>query len=897
MSKKIVALLTACCLIFGTWLHGLGGGQASAADETADNMLAAPRSLSLGTDGRSRLYPDDWYPGFKDEEGRFLHDFSYAGYHRGEAPIPQIDPSTGMDVTKAPYHADRTGSRDATAAIQQAIHDAAAKGGGVVYLPEGTYQVNPPAGKDYALNIPASHIVLKGAGMNKTFIYNAAENMKGKDIIRVGNGDWKKTNVTTQLRKSVSEPTVLLPVEDAGGFAVGDYVLITFDTTPEFLAELGMHNKWASRLGRVEPLFYRQIVAVDAENRTITVDIPTRYPLKVRDHITITKTESPISEVGIEDFSISNIQNSKSGLGEDDFKVEGTAGYESDNSKVINVIAAADSWIRNISTYKPAGNSTYHILSKGIILDRTKNVTVDQVTMEHPQYRGANGNGYLYQFIGNDNLIANSHAVGARHSFTFANFSANGNVMHNVYSENSSLLTDFHMYLSMANLIDNMTLNGDGISAITRDYGSSETNRHGVVTTESVFWNTTGQAAHPSKSANGIIVESEQFGHGYVIGTKGAVTGVNVQITGSIADTDTRPFDMAEGIGQGERLTPQSLFSDQFERRDRRFDWGLSSLLVNGEAIDGMQFLRTSYTYTLPYGSTLTPTIQAAALASDAEISITQPSGTSGTGIIRVTKDGISQEYQVNLRVAENPALPKSLAFEPDRSASGWRAVGNAINAGSSGQLKAYITMNSGEVVHAGQEGIPVQYTVDHKQLGTLRGNIFTAKKPGIVNITAESKLGGVTVKKTEAFEIKEAMQGPEGKLAEIAAVTASADDGNVPANAVDRDPDSRWSAEGSGQYLLLELDREQWVDQVSILFYNGNQRVNYFDLEVSGDGIHYEKVLERAASHKYHPNRIETFEFAPVKAKFIKYAGEGNELNGWNSILEIWVHKADDEN
>lgn len=81
-----------------------------------------------------------------------------------------------------------------------------------------------------------------------------------------------------------------------------------------------MQNKWASRLGKVEPIFYRQIVAVDPKAKTLTLDIPTRYPLKLRDDITITKTEAPIMEVGLEDFSIANVENSKPGLGEDDFK-------------------------------------------------------------------------------------------------------------------------------------------------------------------------------------------------------------------------------------------------------------------------------------------------------------------------------------------------------------------------------------------------------------------------------------------------------------------------------------------------------------------------------------------------------------------------------------------------
>ncbi|RIX46564.1 hypothetical protein D3P08_26100 [Paenibacillus nanensis] len=887
MKTRLLFMMMTACLLVSTIMTGSQGKLAYAA-----GTAVPPGTIPLEADGRTQLYPDDWYPGLEDAEGRFLHDFSYAGYHRGEAPLPTVELTGSIDVTKTPYFADSTGQTDSTAAIQQAINDVSAAGGGVVYLPEGTYKLNPPPGQAYALGINASNVVLKGAGVGKTFLYNASEYMKQKDIIRIGGGDWVKTDTSAKLRKSLTKPTVLLPVNHAEGFAVGDYVLITFDTTQEFLAELGMQNKWASRLGKVEPIFYRQIVAVDEAHNTLTIDIPTRYPLKIRDNITITKTAAPISEIGLEDFSIANVQNSKSGLGEDDFKVEGTAGYETDNAKVINVIAAANSWIRNISTYKPEGNSTYHILSKGIILDRTKNITVDHVTMQYPQYRGANGNGYLYQLIGNDNLITDSNAVGARHSFTYANFSANGNVLHNVYSENSFYLTDFHMYLSMANLIDNMTVNGDAISAITRDYGSSATNRHGVVTTESVFWNTTGLKAHSSK--NGIIVESEQFGNGYVIGTKGPVNGVNVQITGSIPEADTKPFDMAIGIGEGERLSPQSLYEDQFARRNSQLALGLASVLVNGEPVEGVQFLKTAYSIVLPYGTKDTPTLEATPFASSASIRIEQPAGPNGTGTIQVANNGQTQEYKVTFQVAANPALPKSITLSPDRSVLGWRTTSDAISAGNEGALKSLITLNNGDVTDPVLAGIKVKYTVDNKELGSIKGNVFKAKKPGTIKITATAKMNGVTVSASRTFTVLEPMAEPEGKLAAIRQVTASANDGNLPIHTMDRDPDSRWSADGIGQYLLVELEKAQRIDQVSILFYNGNTRYSTFDIEVSEDGVHFEKILDHQKSRKPSPNSIENFPFPkPVKAKFIKFVGYGNELNGWNSILEFWAHKA----
>lgn len=856
----------------------------------ADPAMTAevPEYLSLEADGRSRLYPEGWYPGYEDSKGRFLHDFSYAGYQRGEKAIPETDTTNSIDVTKAPYNADRTGKNDATLAIQGAIDDAAQNGGGVVYLPEGTYKVNPQEGKNYSLALHSSNVVVKGAGMNKTFIYNATENMKQKSILYVGNGDWKKTSVSTLLKKDELEPTVLLTVEDASKFQVDDYVLIDFITTQDFLLELGMQNKWASRLGNNDPLFYRKIMAVDTINNTITLDMPTRYALRQRDSVRITKTKEPVSEVGLEDFSIANVQNSKgkSSNDEDDYKLEGTAGYECDNAKAINVVGVANSWIRNINTYKPEGNAAYHILSKGIILDRVKNVTVDNCTMEYPQYRGANGNGYLYQLTGNDCLIINSKAVAARHSFTYANFSSNGNVLYKVYSETPSLASDFHMYLSMANLIDNMTVKGDRISALTRDYGSSETNRHGVVTTESVFWNTTGIR---NKDTDTIIVESEQFGNGYVIGTKGEVTGVNINITSSISDANTKPYDMAEGVGEGDRLLPQSLYKDQFSRRFDNEDLGLKTLLVNGKVISGMQALKSKYTHTLPFGTTAIPTISAAAISPDAAVTITQPTAAKGTGMVRVEKGGAAKEYVIEFKVQEKPVLPKSITLLPDKSEKGWMASGNVIGIGDYGKLKAYLALDNGETVKAGDEAYPVRYSVTNEEVGVIEGDVFKAKSEGAVKITAEYRLFDTTV--TSRMTVYVIEKEPSGPFATIANVSASKDDGNIPQNTVDGNRETRWSADGVQEYLLLELDKEEVIDKVSILFYSGDARSSKFDVEVSTDGITYTKVLTDMRSTKKGPNNFNTFAFTPVRAKYVKYIGKGNELNTWNSILELWVH------
>ena len=93
-------------------------------------VLAAIGSASLlpaqEAAWRSALYPADWQPGFRDASGRFLHDFSYAGYHRGEKPVPHVEGPV-IDVTKPPYQADPTGGKDSTSDIQAALDAAAVK--------------------------------------------------------------------------------------------------------------------------------------------------------------------------------------------------------------------------------------------------------------------------------------------------------------------------------------------------------------------------------------------------------------------------------------------------------------------------------------------------------------------------------------------------------------------------------------------------------------------------------------------------------------------------------------------------------------------------------------------------------------------------------------------------
>jgi len=509
---------------------------------------------------QSALYPSGWRPGYADAQGRFLQDFSYAGYHGGDAPLP--DPSGHrLVVTDPSYRADNTGRSDATAAIQAALDDAANYDQAVVFLPSGTYRIAPPANATAALRIQGDHIVLLGEGPGKTFLFNSDPVMRGKTVIEVKARDaswwWEEGNWVEQspATADIANGARQIGVQNPGLFSPGDLVVVRNDATERFIAELGMSGKWTpANLQNRALIFCRKVVAADPAAGTITVDVPIRYPIRVVDHARVAKlNKRMVAEVGLQDFSIGMQENTGNGLGDNDFKVEGTAAYQVHGSHAVVFDEAQNSWVRRVNSYAPPGNASgCHVVSNGILLVRSRFVTVQDCDWSHAQYLGEGGNGYLFTLQGNECLLRSCHAEKGRHNYDFGQMSSSGNVILDCTTKDGRLASDFHMHFSVANLIDNMTCDGNFLEAVYRPYGSPPI--HGVTTTQSVFWNTNGLRYPPKPPA---IVVSRQFGQGYVIGTRGPAPEV---------ETD----NFAEGIGQGETLEPRSLYLDQLARRQVR---------------------------------------------------------------------------------------------------------------------------------------------------------------------------------------------------------------------------------------------------------------------------------------------------------------------------------------
>jgi hypothetical protein len=118
--------------------------------------------------------------------------------------------------------------------------------------------------------------------------------------------------------------------------------------------------------------------------------------------------------------------------------------------------------------------------------------------------------------------------------------------------------------------------------------------------------------------------------------------------------------------------------------------------------------------------------------------------------------------------------------------------------------------------------------------------------------------------------------------------VTASTHDGNVPANTVDNNLGTRWSASGDGQWIAYDLGSVRTVGYAAIAVYQGNQRRNVFDLQTSSNGTSWTTIWSAESSGT--TTAEQSYDFPDVQTRYIRYRGHGNSGSAWNSLTEVSI-------
>ena len=503
------------------------------------------------TGWRSELYPEDWEPGAAVDGTWFLHDFSHAGYRGGGLELPDAVP--GLTVSVLDHGADPSGASDSCPAIQAAIDEVEASGGGLVQLPAGEYRC------DGLLQVEEDGVVVEGEGPSASFLFfTRSEGMTDQEHLLFRGSVQRGPDLL--LASDAQALDTVLRLEDASSLEPGSELAVGWLISDAFVDEHQMSGTWVTFNGQWRAFFRRSVVSVDTSvsPHEVTVDVPLRYPALVRDQASVRVETGYLSECGVQGLAVSSV-------------VDWDAAWAIDRSHVIGFEDVKDCWVRDVASYESPHSSDdrgKHLMSGGLEVRESKRVTIADTVLEQAQNRGGGGNGYLFEITrSNEVLVRDCTGRAGRHNFIQNwDFGTSGCVWLRTVSEDGRALTssgdslgtlgfsEYHHSLAMANLVDD-SFTSDGWQCTNRNDWSSGAGHAG---TQNVFWNVRGPG----------FLRSFQFGQGYVVGTQELL--VHTALADGVlfgASEGTEPEDWREGIDEGAKLVPQSLYEDQLARR------------------------------------------------------------------------------------------------------------------------------------------------------------------------------------------------------------------------------------------------------------------------------------------------------------------------------------------
>jgi hypothetical protein len=111
----------------------------------------------------------------------------------------------------------------------------------------------------------------------------------------------------------------------------------------------------------------------------------------------------------------------------------------------------------------------------------------------------------------------------------------------------------------------------------------------------------------------------------------------------------------------------------------------------------------------------------------------------------------------------------------------------------------------------------------------------------------------------------------------------------NVPKNVIDNKITTRWSNEGAGSWITLDLGEKKTVCRADIAWYKGLMRVNDFVIAASTDGSSFTNIYSGKSSGK--TTFAEKYSFTETAARYIKITVNDSTDTDWASITEIDVY------
>jgi predicted phosphodiesterase len=118
---------------------------------------------------------------------------------------------------------------------------------------------------------------------------------------------------------------------------------------------------------------------------------------------------------------------------------------------------------------------------------------------------------------------------------------------------------------------------------------------------------------------------------------------------------------------------------------------------------------------------------------------------------------------------------------------------------------------------------------------------------------------------------------------------TSGSQSGFPSTNVLDDNLDTRWSNNGIGSWIQLDLGISNKICDVNIAWYKGDERQNNFVISTSDDGVKFSNVFSSKSSGS--TLNLEKYDIADTNARYIRVAVNGNTQNTYASITEISIN------
>jgi len=377
---------------------------------------------------------EKWSPGSR------LPDISYAGYHAGEKPLPDVPVIANVQD----FGAKGNGQDDDTAAILRAVE---ATEEGAIYFPPGRYVVSD------IIWIRKPNIVLRGAGPDQTVLFfprtledvrsRMTKNSSGKATSSYswsGGFLWAEGKIERERLAHITEgakrgETTVEISAPSQPFTPGQWISIVQNDTPDHSLLTHLYAGNPGDISRIKKPYTYTLTnrVVSYEEGVLTLERPLRSDIRLEWTPTIRTYEPSVTEVGIEHLAM-------------EFPVKPYPGHNF-TEKGMNGIAfsqVAHSWVRNVTIR----NSDSGIFITGDFCTLT-GIVLDS---ERPDPKGSTGHHGIS--LGRDSVLEQFH-INTRfvHDITLSRL-ANGNVIKNGRAEDLSL--DHHKRGPHANLFCNL---------------------------------------------------------------------------------------------------------------------------------------------------------------------------------------------------------------------------------------------------------------------------------------------------------------------------------------------------------------------------------------------------------------------------------------------------------